>query len=62
MIHLLALLAGMHTPQPDKEQALKRANKYIDDICWCWLTSMVLRWAVIAGVAGVVGLVIWRNS
>lgn len=40
---------------------MKRASEWMAAAGWLWLTSIVLRWVVIAGVAGLVSFAIWRS-
>jgi len=41
---------------------MKRASDWIAVYGWCHAVSLALRYGVYAGVAGVLALVIWRNS
>lgn len=49
-------------PSIDTSAARHGARQMMRNMAWCWLTSQILRWGVIAGVAVVVGFVLWRNS
>lgn len=58
----LAFMLGLSTPFVDLRNAMTRASKMLDNLCWCWIVSVAMRYCVYAGVASVIGFVVWRNS
>lgn len=59
MMPWLAFLAGLWSPVADIAAARRSASRMMRDLSWCWLVSVVLRYAVYTFVAGLLALILW---
>lgn len=58
----LALLAGLSTPQINMKESMMRVSKMLDNLCWCWIVSVALRYSVYAFVVGLLALILLGKS